>query len=135
MMLMSPRTTFQSQELVDRGPPQDSTDTGDPRVALVDRVPGTEVLSADDHRTQLQDLEVLAIPADAGLPIEDRPSALRASWRASRARERPREDEPGTGHEHVGDAVQRVPLALSHVCGVPARRYETSAATVAFVTT
>ena len=67
--------------------------------------------------------------------MESREALLELRREHREPEERTREDEAGTRNEHVCEAIQRVPLALSHVWGVPERRYETSAPTVALVTT
>jgi hypothetical protein len=66
----------QLRQLVDRRSSQDPANAGDPRVALVDRVPGAEALCSHHHRAQLQDLEVIAVLPHASLPVEDRPAAV-----------------------------------------------------------
>ena len=123
------------RELVDRGPPQDPPDARDPAVSMVDRVAGAHALRADDHRPQLQDVEVDAVLPDTGLSVEDRPAILELDRERRETEEGARQHEAGACDHDVRGAVQRVPFALSHVCGVPERRYCTSAATVAFVTT
>ena len=122
-------------KLVDRRPPENPAHARDSCVALVDRKPGAEAFRPHDHRAQLQDLEVLAVPSSARLAIENRPAAVELGRQRSGSEDRARQNEAGAGDENVGYAVQRVPLALSHICGVPERMYSTSAATVAFVTT
>src|SRR5260221_6106871 len=49
------------RQLVDRRPPQDATDPPDPRGATVDRLVLTSRFRADNHRPQLQQLEVDAV--------------------------------------------------------------------------
>ena len=84
---ISPRTTFQScgssstesrrrmrPALVIRESP------------FVDREAGTLVLGADHHRAKLQELEVDAVPADAGLPVEHRAAILELDRQRRRAR-------------------------------------------------
>ena len=77
MTLMSPRRMFQSCgsssiEVRRRIAP----DARDPAVSMVDRVAGAHALRADDHRPQLQDVEVDAVLPDTGLAVEDRPAIL-----------------------------------------------------------
>ena len=60
----------QVRQLVDRRAPQERADAGDPRVALVDRHPGADVLGAGDHRAQLDDLEAVPVLADAVLAVD-----------------------------------------------------------------
>ena len=110
------------RQLVDRGAPEDAADARDARIALVDREARAELLGADDHRPQLQELEVGAVLAHSRLAVHDRRSALEPR-RDRRGREqRAREDEARARDDDVQRAVQRVPFALSHVCGVPLRR-------------
>src|SRR6266536_2433577 len=61
-------------ELVDREPAQRSTDTSDPRIAAIHRPACAPALGADDHRAQLEQLELLPLEAHAPLPVEDRPA-------------------------------------------------------------
>ena len=79
-------------------------------------------LGADDHRAELQHLEVLAVLADARLPVEDRAAVLELRRERREPEQRARQREPDAGDGDVGGAVHRVPFALSHVCGVPERR-------------
>ena len=92
------------------------------RIALVDGVAGAELLRADDHRPELEHLEVLAVPADARLPVENRPAALELRRERGEPEERAREHETDACDDDVDGAVHLVPFALSHVCGVPERR-------------
>src|SRR5829696_2063437 len=48
----------QLRQLVDRGAAEHAADASDPAVAPVDRIAGALLLGADDHRPQLQQLEV-----------------------------------------------------------------------------
>ena len=91
-------------------------------VAPVDRVPGAQALRADDHRAQLEDVEVDAVLAHAGLPVEDGTAVPELRRERRESDDRARQRETDSGDRHVGRAVHRVPLALSHVCGVPERR-------------
>ena len=85
-------------------------------------IAGAHALRADDHRAQLQHVEVGAVLADAGLPVEDRAAVLELDRERREAEQRAREHEPRPGDGDVRGAVQRVPFALSQVCGVPERR-------------
>ena len=87
-----------------------------------DRVARAERLGADDHRPQLEELEVRAVLADARLPVEDRPAVLELDRERGEREQRAREHEPGAGDGDVERAVQRVPSATSQVAGTPRRR-------------
>ncbi len=110
------------RQLVDRRPTQEAPEPRDPRIPLVDRVPGAHRLRSHDHRPELQQLEVLAFPADAHLAVEDRPAVLELDRERGETEQRAREHEPRAGDRDVERAVHRVPRALSQVCGVPVRR-------------
>ena len=85
--------------------------------------PGSLPLGADDHRAQLQELEVGATLADARLPVEHRPTVLELHSHGREPEEGARDDEPGPGDREIEQAVQtRVPSATSHVAGTPRRR-------------
>ena len=84
--------------------------------------PAPCVLGADDHRAQLEQLEVLAVLADARLPEEHRAAVVELDRERGRSEERARDREPGAGERDVERAVQRVPSAASHVAGTPRRR-------------
>src|SRR4051812_34067014 len=58
------------RQLVDREAAEYPSGACDPRIALRDRVAGALGLRADDHRSQLQQLEVAAVLAHAHLPVE-----------------------------------------------------------------
>src|SRR3954451_20600571 len=64
------------RQLVERELAQDAADARDPRVARVDREARTLLLGVDDHRAELQQLEVRAILADPRLAVENRPAVL-----------------------------------------------------------
>ena len=66
----------------------------DAAVARVDREPRTLTLRVDDHRPELQQLEVHAVPPDARLPEEDRAAVLELDRERRRREERARDDEP-----------------------------------------
>ena len=84
--------------------------------------PGADALRAHDHRPELEHLEVGAVLAHARLAVEDRPPVLELRRERGRPEQRAREDEARAGDRDVRRAVQRVPFALSQVCGVPERR-------------
>ena len=110
------------RELVDRRSPQNAPDSCDPAIALVDRIAGPDAFRTDDHRAQLDHLEVGAILAHASLPVDDGAAILELDRERGEAEERAREREPDTGDGGVHSPVHRVPLAFSQVCGVPERR-------------
>ena len=83
---------------------------------------GSHAFGPDDHRAELEHLEVHAVLADPGLPVPHRPAILELRRERREADDRARQGETDSGDRHVGRAVHRVPLALSHVCGVPVRR-------------
>src|SRR5438094_653777 len=94
-------------QLVQRQPAQDPAGTRDPRVAAVDRVPGAEPLGADDHRAQLEELEVEAVLADARLPVENGPAVLELDRERGNGQERARDDEPGPRDRDVRGSLHR----------------------------
>src|SRR5262245_34088740 len=55
------------RQLVDRQAAEDPPGARDPRVALVDRVAGADLLRTLDHRPHLEQLELEAVLADAAL--------------------------------------------------------------------
>ena len=97
------------RKLVERKAAQRAPHPRDPRIAAVDRVPGAEPLGADDHRAQLEELEVDAVLADARLPVENGPGALELDRERGNGQERAREDEPAAGDRKVQRPVQRGP--------------------------
>ena len=82
---------------------------------LVDRVARALLLGADDHRPQLQQLEVGAVLADARLPVEDRPAVLELDRERAGARSGLESDEPDAGDRDVERAGS--PRALRRVPG------------------
>jgi hypothetical protein len=77
------------------------------------------VLCADDHRPQLEQVEVPATQPDTTLAIEDRPAVLELDGDRRRCEERARERQPDPGADNVCSAVQR---AFSQTAGTPSRR-------------
>ena len=110
------------RQLVDRRTPENAADARDARVALVDGEPRAELLGPMNHRPQLQELEVGAVLAHSRLPVHHRRSALEPRSNRRRCEQRAREHQARARDDDVQRAVQRVPFALSHVCGVPLRR-------------
>src|SRR4051794_15293545 len=110
------------RQLVERELAQHPPDARDPRVAAVDREAGADLLRADDHRPQLQQLEVDAVLADAHLLVEDRPAVLELHRERGGGEQWARDGEAEAGDRDVERAVQRVPSATSHVAGTPRRR-------------
>jgi hypothetical protein len=117
---MSPQT-FRLR-IVDRRASQHATDARDAAVALVDCETGAHRLRADDHRAELQDVEVDAVLAHAGLAVQDRPAVLELDRERREPEQRAHECEAGSGDGDVRGAVHRVPFAFSQVWGVPERR-------------
>src|SRR5207244_4049646 len=64
------------RQLVEREPAQHAPDPRDARVAAVDRVARALLLGSDDHRAELQQVEVHAAFADTRLAVEHRPAIL-----------------------------------------------------------
>ncbi len=112
----------QLRQLVDRRSPQDAPGTRDPAVSPVHGVARPDAFRAHDHRAELQHLEVLAVLTDTGLAVEDWASILELRRDRREHEQRTGEREPDAGDGDVRGPVHRVPLALSHVCGVPERR-------------
>ena len=110
------------RQLVERGAAEEAAGARDPAVALVDRVAGALLLGADDHRPQLQELEVAAVLADAGLLEEDRAAVVELDRERGGREQRARDRQPGARDRDVERAIQRVPSAASHVAGTPRRR-------------
>ena len=110
------------RQLVDRGAAEEAADARDPAVALVDRVAGALLLRADDHRPQLQQLEVGAVLADARLPEEHRAAAVELDGERGERQHRARDRQARARDGDVERAIQRVPSAASHVAGTPRRR-------------
>src|SRR6266550_997852 len=97
------------RQLVQRQPAQDPARARDSRIAAVDRVSRAEPLGTDDHRAQLEELEVDAVLADARLPVEDRPTVLELDRERGDGQEWAREDEPAAGDRKVQRPVQQGP--------------------------
>src|SRR4051794_35407043 len=95
------------RQLVQRQPTQDPAGTRDPRVSAVDGVPGAEPLGADDHRAQLEELEVEAVLADARLPVEHGPTVLELDRERGNGQQRARDDKAAAGNRNVERPVQR----------------------------
>src|SRR5439155_21650223 len=62
------------RQLVDRQAAQRPAGAGDARIAMVDSGAGALALGPDDHRPELEQLELGAVPADPLLPVEHRAS-------------------------------------------------------------
>ena len=73
---------------------------------------------------QLEELEVLTVLADAGLPVDDRAAVLELDRDRRRRQQWARKEKPGRSRDGVERAVHsyRVPSAASHVAGTPRRR-------------
>ena len=78
--------------------------------------------ASDDHRAELQQLEVPAVLPDAALAEEDRAAVLELDGERGPGEERARQDEAEPRERDVRGAVHRVPSAASHVAGTPRRR-------------
>jgi hypothetical protein len=62
-------------------------------------------LRADDHRAEFQQLEVSAVLADTGLPIEDRPAVLELDRECADSEQRARDDEADPGDCDIECAI------------------------------
>ena len=109
------------RQLVDRRSSKQAPDPSDARVAAIDREAGALLLRVDDHRAELQELEVDAVLADAGLPEEDRATVLELHGERGRGEERARDDEAEPRERDVRDAVHRVAAGSQAAC-TPCRR-------------
>ena len=119
---MSPRTTFQSCGNSSIDVLRITRPTRDPRVAAVDGEPGALPLGVDDHRAELEELEVLPVLADAHLPEQHRPAVLELRRERGESQQRARDDEPEPREREIECPVHRVPSAASQVAGTPRRR-------------
>ena len=88
----------------------------------IDGEAGAHRLGADDHRPQLQQLEVAPVLADPRLAVEHRPAVAELDGERREREHRARDDEPDPGDRDVERTVQRVPSAASQVAGTPRRR-------------
>ena len=80
--------------------------------------PSALLLRADDHRPQLQQLEVLAVAADARLPVEHRAAVLQLHRERAGGEKRARDDEPGAGDR---DVERPIHASGSQFAGTPRR--------------
>jgi hypothetical protein len=81
------------RQLVERQLPEGATDARDACITAVDGKAGSLALRADDHRPELQELEVAATLADAHLPVEDGPPVLELDAERGEREQRRRQDE------------------------------------------
>jgi hypothetical protein len=126
------------RQLVEARPAQQAPDTRDARVALRDRQAAADVLGAGDHRPQLEDVEGLAVAADAALAVDRRPRGLQADRQDRHQQQRRGEHERERRDDDVEQppSHQRVPSGGAQPTGVPWRRWSNSpAATLACVAT
>ena len=112
----------QLRQLVDRQAAEDAAGASDARVALVDSETGTARLGADLHRAQLQELELVAVQADAPLSVEDRAAVGELDRDGGDGERRTRERETDSRCGDVERAVHRVPSAFAQTAGTPKRR-------------
>jgi hypothetical protein len=77
------------------------------------------VLGADDHRPQLEQIEIAAALPDAALPIEHGPPVLELDRDCRRREERTREGQAKAGADNIRGPVQR---AFSQTAGTPFRK-------------
>src|SRR5215471_4334251 len=109
------------RQLVDRRPAEETPDASDARIAPVDREPGPELLRPDDHRPQLEQLEVHAVETDAGLPVQDGTAVLELGRDRGQTEERRGDDQPRPRERDVERPVHRVADG-SQAAGTPRRR-------------
>ena len=101
----------QLRQLVEAGRPQEAPDARDPRVvlhleqrtaALVGRRQlGEPRLGVDDHRAELEDLELGSVTADADLPEEHRAAILELDGEGDQGEHRRRQHGDQAGHGDV----------------------------------
>src|SRR5207248_10847864 len=110
-------------QLVERELAQEPARARDTGVVAVDGEPGADCLGTDDHRPQLEELEVGAVPAHARLAIEDRPAVLELDGERSEREERRGDKERSAGDRHVGGAGHASSSRCgAHGAGTPRRR-------------
>jgi hypothetical protein len=111
------------RQLVERRAAQELADPRDARVALVDGQAGADVLGAGDHRAQLEDVELVAVLADAPLAVDHAAARLQPDRQRREREQRRRQHERRPGQRDVERAAghQRVPSAGSQPAGVPWR--------------
>src|SRR5262249_21807379 len=93
------------RQLVDRQPAEDPARARDPRVTPVDRVAGAELLGADQHRPDLQQLELLAVLPHPALPVDDRAPVLELDGKRGGTEQRARHRQAERREHDVGRAV------------------------------
>src|SRR5262245_25987431 len=125
----------QLRHFVQRDTPQDRPDPRDARVAMVDRPARALLLGADDHRPQLDELELAPALTDTLLAVEHRAAIAELDRDRRRGEERARERKPERRTHDVECTVHRVPSMRSQRSGGPKRTYRASPASVAHVTT
>ena len=91
------------------------------RSPRVDREAGALLLRADDHRPQLQQLEVLPVLPDPRLPVEDRAAVLELDRERRGGEQRAREREPEPARPTSSARFTR-PLGRVPRRGTPRRR-------------
>jgi hypothetical protein len=95
------------RQLVEGQPPENATHPRDARVTPIDGVAGTDLFGADDHRAHLEQLEVCAVPADTGLPIEHGTSILELYGDCREDEQRSRYQQEERREDDVGQASHR----------------------------
>src|ERR687887_168829 len=95
------------RQLVEREAAEEAARPGDAGVAAVDGEAGALALGADDHRPQLEQVEVSALVADAALAVEDRAAVLELDRDRCGREHRAGEREPERRPHDVGRAVHR----------------------------
>src|SRR5207237_6609983 len=91
--------------LVERARPEDAPPPRDPPAPPVAGEAGALPLGADDHRPQLEEVEVAALVADPPLPVEDRAAVLELDPDGRRREDRAREREADGAAEDVECSV------------------------------
>jgi hypothetical protein len=106
MTLMSPRMTIpELRQLVERELAQNATRARYARVAFVHRVASAHRLGADDHRAQLEQLEVGAVPANPCLAVQHAATVFELHGKRGDAEQRRGEHESRARDKDVGSAV------------------------------
>src|SRR5207302_5842686 len=95
------------RQLVEREPAEGAARSRDARVAAVDGVARALLLGADDHRPQLEQVEVAPLVADAPLPVEDRAAVLELDRERGGGEERACQCESDRAADDIRGAAHR----------------------------
>src|SRR5919106_2814076 len=94
----------QVRQLVEREPAQDATDAGDAWIAGEHRRAHSDRIAAGAHRPQLEELELGAVAAGAGLAIEHRPARAELDRDRGGEQHRRRDHQPYGGEQKIEGA-------------------------------